>query len=512
MAKSPTAFKVASHRKTADKPQITLTSDMVEGFQRLYLWDKFDTASETPQFHRDIWTMTCSAYQHVALAAPRGHAKSTSVTFTYAIVVLMFRVRDYMILVSDSETQAINFLRDIRIEFHENEAMREHFRVKQFIKDTETEFEVEFQDGHLFRIVAKGSEQRIRGLKWRNKRPNIILGDDLEFDEIVMNPERRTKFKDWFYKQLLPAGSKDCIYRIVGTILHTDSLLANLMEESKTWHVKLWRAHAGFDDFSEILWPERFDEAHWRKTRQIAIDAGKQDAYAQEYLNQPIAEGHSLFAESDMLEIPSADILAFHDGLGETRNTLAYCSVDLAASVGAQNDRTVFTTALMGSDEYLDIIDVRGGRLDPKVVCEMFFEVAETYQPELFIVEQGAIQRSILPYLNELMAKRKTYLQLHFMGTMSHKSKVMRSGAIRARMKAHRVRFDKECPWWQWVRDELLAFPRGNHDDVVDTLSQLGLALDDIIVPPSPDDVAEEDYWAEERAADRQGRNPVTGY
>jgi hypothetical protein len=52
-------------------------------------------------------------------------------------------------------------------------------------------------DGHQFRIMALGSEQKVRGLLWNGRRPNLIVGDDLENDEIVMNSERRQKFANW---------------------------------------------------------------------------------------------------------------------------------------------------------------------------------------------------------------------------------------------------------------------------------------------------------------------------
>jgi hypothetical protein len=46
----------------------------------------------------------------------------------------------------------------------------------------------------------------------------------------------------------------------------------------------------------------------------------------------------------------------------------------------------------------------------------------------------------------------------------------------------------------------------------VDTMSQYGLALDEIITPPTEDEMEQEDYQAEVAYSDRQGRNPVTGY
>ena len=82
------------------------------------------------------------------------------------------------------------------------------------MKDTEDDCIVKFTDGTEFRIAAKGSEQKMRGLKWNNKRPDLIVGDDLENDEIVLNTERRQKFKRWFYGALVPSLSQTGVIRI----------------------------------------------------------------------------------------------------------------------------------------------------------------------------------------------------------------------------------------------------------------------------------------------------------
>jgi len=44
------------------------------------------------------------------------------------------------------------------------------FGVGKLIKDSETKVIVEMEDGYQFRIDTKGSEQKVRGLKWRSKR------------------------------------------------------------------------------------------------------------------------------------------------------------------------------------------------------------------------------------------------------------------------------------------------------------------------------------------------------
>jgi hypothetical protein len=43
-------------------------------------------------------------------------------------------------------------------------------------------------------------------------------------------------------------------------------------------------------------------------------------------------------------------------------------------------------------------------------------------------------------------------------------------------------------------------------------MSQFGLALDEVITPPTEEEVEEEEWTRERAESDRQGRNRVTGY
>ena len=200
---------------------MNINAETIYGFTNTLLLPRFDNPKPTPDFHWQLWDLVTRDEPRVAVAAPRGHAKSTAVTHSFGLAAVLFRERDFVLIVSDTEGQAVLFLADIKKELQENEELIAAFGVKKFVKDTEADIIVEFHDGAQFRIVAKGSEQKVRGLKWRNKRPNLIICDDLENDEIVMNEDRRLKFRTWFFNALLPAGSDDCLVRVVGTILQT---------------------------------------------------------------------------------------------------------------------------------------------------------------------------------------------------------------------------------------------------------------------------------------------------
>lgn len=488
---------------SAPARKLKLDAKLIEGFAKVYLWEQFDSPAPTPEFHRTMWREACDETKpQCAWAAPRDHAKSSAVTLTFGLAAIVFRFRDHVLVVSDSETQAVTQVKEIKNEILENDRLRADFGITGLLKDTETEIIIMFNDGYQARVIAKGSEQRLRGMKWRNKRPNLLLGDDLEFDEIVMNPERLKKFKGWFFKQLIPACSKTCLVRIVGTILSFDSLLMSLMGDDQ-WTTHLWSAHEAFDDFSNILWPEYWPEDRLRAKRQTFINQHQSDGYAQEYLNRPLAEGNTFFSEEDLVDLPDEFDL-------QDRQLVFYASIDLAVSTRQTADLAVINVASLDSDNYLDIIDVRKGRFGAEVFVEELFKVADEYDIELFLVEAGAIEKSLMPYINAEMARRGKFLNFHLM--VPSKDKLSRAQSIRARMRAKRVRFDKNADWYDYARMEMMHFPRGKHDDFVDTMSQFGLALDELITPPTDEDLEEERYVREERESLSVGRNRVTGY
>ena len=191
-----------------------LNSSVIKGFVQSLLAKKFDGASKIPHFHEEWWDLCCSKEQFVAISAPRGHAKSTAITLSFILASILFRKHEFVIICSGTTSTSVLFLQDIKTELTENQQIVDLFGVKKddsgkvkFIKETEDDLIVEFDDGHKCRLMAKGAEQKLRGLKWGSKRPDLIVGDDLEDDEQVLNKDRREKFRKWFFGALIPARS-----------------------------------------------------------------------------------------------------------------------------------------------------------------------------------------------------------------------------------------------------------------------------------------------------------------
>ena len=505
---------------------VALNERVLEGFVGSLLAKRFDAPAVIPECHREWWRLCTGPDRFVAIAAPRGHAKSTAITHSYTLACLLFRQRQFALIVSDTETQAILFLGDLKKELTDNEDLIELFQIKRdhngkvhFVKETESDVIVELEDGHQFRVMAKGSEQKVRGLKWGSKRPDLIVCDDLENDEIVLNQERREKFKKWFFGALVPCRSENGIVRVVGTILHLDSLLQNLMpvehdkltmfEDLKVYSTRrtlLWKSvkYMAHDrEWNKFLWPEYKTKEELQRTYEDYKTRGLGDVYYQEFLNTPIDESNALFKKGDFVPMKE----------GEEKQAMNYyIACDLAISEKQRSDWTVFVVGSLDKDGILYIRNVIRDRMDGKEIVDTILALERVYKPMIFAIEDGAIAKSIGPFLYEQMPKVNEFPNLELI--TPSKDKIQRARSIQARMRAGAVKFDKKSEWYDKFEAEMVRFPRDRHDDQVDAMAHLGHVLDKMVEAPSPEELEDEIYREEYRTSGlyESGRNARTGY
>lgn len=501
-----------------------LTAETVEGFVGGVLLKRFDNPAPIPEFHREMWRLCCNKFPFVAIAAPRGFAKSTAITHSYTLACLLFRERSFILLLSGTESQAILFLNDLKNELKDNEHIHKLFGVPTFVKDAETDIIVKMQDGHMFRVMAKGSEQSLRGAKWARKRPDLIICDDIEEDEQVINKERREKFRRWFFGALLPLRSDHGIVRVVGTILHMDSLLERIMPEYQLaerrklkeivveplrtytqyrlpWLSVKYRAHD--DNWEHLLWPEKRPR-EWLETEREKYRAqGLPEVYSQEYLNVPIDESVAFFKRGEF--VPRLDIDA-------GKPLRYYIAADLAISERDRADWSAFVVGGMDENGLLHIINVIRERMDAREIIETILTLENVYHPEVFAIEEGQITKSIGPFLNEEMLKRGVFPNI--LGLKPSMDKMQRARSIQGRMRARAIRFDKEADWFQAFHDELVRFPRDKHDDQVDAFAYLGLVIDKMMAAPTYAEIEEEQYQQDitNSGLFDTGRSAITGY
>jgi predicted phage terminase large subunit-like protein len=515
--------------ETDKKPpqKIKLTPQIIEGFAGSCLTKFFDEASQFEDFHRDWWEYCCSDELFVSIAAPRGHSKSTTVTIVYTLASVLFRQSRFVLIVADTETQAALFLGQIKQILYDSQEIHQLFGLKlnekgecDFEKDTETDIIVNFADGTRFRIMAKGAEQKLRGLLFDGGRPDLIVIDDLMNEELVANKDRRDKLARWFYGSLIPCRSVKGKIRFVGTVMNLDDPLEftmpkerdkqTVVEDLKTWSNKKigswksvkYRAHNG--DFSAVLWPSRYTGAYFKELRSDFIERGLPDTYACEYLNNPVDDSIKYFRRTDLLPMTEDD---------HKKNLTYYITADLAISEKERADYTAIVVGGMDQNGQIQIRHCVRERLSGDEIVNTLLSLQKVYNPLCVGIEDTQISKSLGPFINRAMMETGIYMNL--VPLKPHRmDKIARARAIQARMRAGAVKFDKHADWFPQFEEELLTFPRAKHDDVVDALAYQGILMDMMVEGLSKEEIEEEEYHEEyeQSGLSDQGRSQITGY
>lgn len=486
---------------------VKLTAKLVEAFSGTFLSGRYDDAKPTPPFHRKSWQLYCSPSRQAGIVAPRGHAKSTALTYDYILAECLFRSSRYVILIGSTEDKAAEQLSNLSEEIETNEDMRREFGIACFETQQKTEIIVKFTDGARFRILARGAEQKIRGAMWNGMRPDLIVCDDMEDDEQVENKDRRAKFRRWFFRAAKQALSRRGRIRVHGTILHEDSLLSRLMK-NKTWDFLFFKAHKSYSDFSDLLWPEQWSAEDLRRVQLEFEEDDDSAGYSQEFLNTPQDNNKGYLRDSDFIAMGEDDYEA---------PKKIYCGVDFAFSKKTTANHTSFTVGGVCVRNLIHHIDQHREHMDTLEVVEKFFEIDRRWEVEAFFVPAGKDWLAVKPVLDREMLRLNTPLII--VEIPDNSDKAVKGRVYQKKHKAGFCRYDTHADWYPAYKAELLAFTgvgEAKSDDQFDSTAILHRGIE-MGVDIEEEDFVDEEEWAfryESRNARAQGNGgrTVVGY
>ncbi len=214
---------------------------------------------------------------------PRGHAKSTHFDI-FMPLWLMFqekRLISFMVVVGKSEDSAVRLLGDIQAELEYNQRIIADFGRQRGDSSWQ---DGEFKAANGVKFLACGRGQSPRGLRDREARPDYIVIDDLDDDELCRNEKRVRELTDWVKEALF--GALDVgrgRFIMVGNLISKNSVLFNL---SKTNGVYLSRVRA-VDRNGDPVWREK-----WTREEALAYrDFVGYRAWEKEMMHNPITDG-----------------------------------------------------------------------------------------------------------------------------------------------------------------------------------------------------------------------------
>ena len=213
----------------------------------------------------------------------RGHAKSTHIDVFIPLWLKCQKQRQIntMVLVGKSEDNAKQLLGDLQAELQYNKRYINDFG-RQYNSGKWIDGEFVTIDGCAFTAIGRG--QSPRGLRERQNRPDYIVIDDLDDDELCENDSRVRKLTDWVKEALFGCfGADGGRFIMVGNLISKNSVLAEI---SKIKNVNVSRVDV-LDKNGNPSWPELWSPEKIEDKRQFM----GYRAFQKEYMNNPITEG-----------------------------------------------------------------------------------------------------------------------------------------------------------------------------------------------------------------------------
>lgn len=481
--------------------RLALAESNIFFFAKYYFADFF--TNDTPGFHWELskiarrmeMTQEERGNAGAVVAAPRGHAKSTILTFLIPLFWICFRKKRFIVIVSDTHMMAEGFVNDIRKQLESNERLREDFGdltgdtvAGRPLRWASGDFTAAWKDErgralYMTRVLARSTGAQFRGLRSGPHRPDAVLCDDLENDELVKTPEMRLKTWLWFTKAVLPAlDPKYGAVMVIGTILHFDSLLQKLLKQAQTEATYDWKIYRAIRSNGLPLWAARF-------TKKILEGLRKRLgalAYNSEYMNIPIDEETRLYRANWIKwyygsEIAYNQQFRFWTFRGERMDV--YAGVDPAISEKDAADE--FAIVIMGVVRKLKalvMLYVYNDRIDFPSQVQEIIRLDAAWHPTMIGIERNAYQRALPQQLMKESAKL-TIKQLDNGADTRKYTRILAASVpfengqvyMRAAGPGEQGEIDElgsTRVFWTMraIYDQMMQYPNAAHDDMLDAM------------------------------------------
>jgi predicted phage terminase large subunit-like protein len=405
----------------------TAITGFAQKYMRHFMVDQQTGAVISPaEFHAELYTILLTE-QLAAVAAPREHAKSTCVSVIFVLYCICYKLRRFIVLISNTQPQAALQLAAVKEELESNVELRADFGnlvgdKKWDVNDCRTTTGIT--------LAARGAGQSLRGLRFRIYRPDLVICDDMENEEDIANPETREKLERWFVGTVLNLGKK-CQVFVLGTILHYDGLLAKLLDEGKFKKFVKRRYQAVDQEWhpESVLWPAKWDIQSLRDKEEVIGSV----MFNQEFRNLPISESTQIFKEEWIVR----HAFRREELVGKPTVRISY--VDPAISQKTTADYFASVTVDVTADGFIHVTRAEQDRMPFTKQVEFILRRADEEQPVAIGIEDQAYQTALKQAIDD--ASRESGRYLNVVGVPHLTDKFLRISTMSPLVENGTIRF-----------------------------------------------------------------------
>lgn len=334
-------------------------------------------------------------------------------------------------------------------------------------KDSRAADSWEVTNGGYYRAAGCGA-----GIAGR--RADLGLIDDfVGTEEDAGSKTFNDKIWNWWLNDFIPRLKPNAIRIIICNHRNEDDLVGRLLaREQNKWKVVRLRLLVETDEqaqedplgrqVGERLWPEYF-------TQEMVLERMSNPKSSGIEQQEPSPEKGEFFL---------ADWFQQYDSLPPKEELQFYCASDHAVSEKQSADLTCIIPAAFGRGKLWILPDLVWARLGSKAAVEEMLKLAKAHSPLYWWAEKGMISKSIGPFLQDRMMDERVYINL--VQVTPVKDKKTRAQSFNGMMSMGMVMWPK-THWFQRARRELLMFPNGKNDDLVDACAHLGRGIHQMI-------------------------------
>jgi hypothetical protein len=414
---------------------------------KFFNWDNLMFEKDvniTPRMHYQIIDTLFSEHRHVVCQIARDHAKSTLTSQKAPLYVAMFGnlpnfgYVENIVIISNTFEQANQQLKSMIAYYNQSDKLQQFLNIK---KDVEGKVILENKKGQTVQITALGAGMSFRGTKFGIKRPQWIIGDDLQPDECIYSKEANDKLKDWWAGTVLKAVDHNK-YKItvIGTPMSEIDLLAGLTNTKSYNAFKCPIAKEFSLDESKIIpaWESRFPAREILAMYEDDKSLGREAQFFREMFLEVKNKETQIFLADWFKEYDYKELMS------KKYQYNFFTSIDLAVSKKEKSDRTVIYTIAVDSAFNWYLVGLFAKRCTPTEAIDELFSQARKFKPIEVRAEKAALQQVLNHFIDLKMVRENTHFRLEPLIRNSNMQKEARILGLQPKFRARQIFFPKD--------------------------------------------------------------------